>query len=207
MPSAPDGLAGRTLDFDGLPIAWDSRVLEPRPWTVAQSRWAAELAAVLPPGPVLELCCGAGQIGLRTVDLCGRGLVAVDIHPAACELTRANAATAGLADRVDVRHGHLGQVLARGEQFPLIVADPPWVPRADIGRFPADPPLAIDGGVDGLDVADLCLALAERHLAPGGSMVLQLGTSEQAARLSQNAARLAVREVRQAERGVLVHLA
>jgi methylase of polypeptide subunit release factors len=206
MPPAPDGLAVRTLDFDGLPIAWDSRVLEPRPWTAAQSHWAAELAPHLPAGPVLELCCGAGQIGLLTVARCGRDLVAVDLDPAACELTRTNARAAGLGDRVEVREGDLAAVLGPYERFPLVVADPPWVPRAQVGRYPEDPVLAIDGGPDGLDVARHCLAVAERHVAPGGSVVLQLGTSRQAARLSQESPSLAVREVRSGERGVLVRL-
>jgi release factor glutamine methyltransferase len=155
---------------------------------------------------VLELCCGAGQIGLLTVDLCGRSLVAVDVDPAACELTRANATVAGLAERVDVRRGDLAAVLADHEMFPLVVADPPWVPRADVGRFPDDPVRAIDGGPDGLDVARHCLRVAERHVVPGGSVILQLGTTDQAARLTQDGARLAVREVRTTERGVLVHL-
>jgi methylase of polypeptide subunit release factors len=132
--------------------------------------------------------------------------VAVDLDPAACELTRTNAAAAGLGDRVEVREGDLGEVLAGHERFPLVVADPPWVPRAQVVRYPEDPVLAIDGGPDGLDVARLCLRVAVRHVAPGGSVVLQLGTSAQAARLSHESPSLAVREVRTAERGVLVRL-
>ena len=51
--------------FGHLPIAFDERVLRPRPWTVAQSRWAAELLHDRPaPSAVLELCAGAGHIGL-----------------------------------------------------------------------------------------------------------------------------------------------
>jgi release factor glutamine methyltransferase len=209
MTTAPDGLtdlAARTLDFDGLPISWDRRVLEPRPWTAAQSRWVAELAATVPAGPVLELCCGAGHIGLLAAARCGRALVAVDVNPAACELARRNARAAGLGDRVEVREGDLGAVLADDERFPLVVADPPWVPRTEVGRYPEDPVLAIDGGPDGLDVARLCLEVAERHVAPGGSVVLQLGTADQAARLAQGGPGLAVREVRACERGVLVRL-
>ena len=53
-----------TVEFGGLQITFDSRLLSPRPWTQAQSRWAASLLPNLPPGDVLELCSGAGQIGL-----------------------------------------------------------------------------------------------------------------------------------------------
>ena len=46
------------MDFGGLRIAYDSRVLEPRPWTAAQSEWAAEILQAAPGGDVLELCSG-----------------------------------------------------------------------------------------------------------------------------------------------------
>ena len=46
------------LDFAGLDIVWDPRVLRPRPWTAEQGRWAAELGSGSD-GPMLELCCGA----------------------------------------------------------------------------------------------------------------------------------------------------
>ena len=36
------------LRFDILDIAYDERVLEPRPWTAEQSRWGAELLAACP---------------------------------------------------------------------------------------------------------------------------------------------------------------
>ena len=55
------------MTIDELEISYDQRVLEPRPWTAAQSRWASSLFRVLPPGPVLELCAGAGHIGLLAV--------------------------------------------------------------------------------------------------------------------------------------------
>ena len=57
----------QSVDFEGLRIEYDEHVLAPRPWTAAQSRWAAELIRVAPPGPVLEVCSGAGHIGLLAV--------------------------------------------------------------------------------------------------------------------------------------------
>ncbi|MEN3273049.1 MAG: hypothetical protein V7636_1810, partial [Actinomycetota bacterium] len=58
--------------FGGLEIAFDDGVLTPRPWTIEQSQWAIELLHALPDGPVLELCCGAGQIGLVVAHATGR---------------------------------------------------------------------------------------------------------------------------------------
>jgi release factor glutamine methyltransferase len=182
-------------------------VLQPRPWTAAQSEWAAELLRGCPPGPVLELCAGAGQIGLLAVALEPRSLVCVDVNPAAREHIDANAASAGLAGSVEVRTARLEEALESDEHFALVIADPPWVPRSDVGRFPEDPVLAIDGGDDGLDLARACAAVAGRHLLPGGSVLLQLGSTQQVAPLDAELPDvLEVREIRTFERGVVVRM-
>lgn len=184
MLSTPTTPAMSTIRFGGLDIAYDERVLEPRPWTAAQSRWAAELLADVAPGPVLELCAGAGQIGLLAVAGGKHRLIAVDADPVACEFARMNAAAAGLADRVEVRNAPLEGALGDDEQFALVVADPPWVPTPRVAEFPDDPVLAIDGGRDGLGLARKCLAVAAVHLTDDGVMLLQLGSLAQADALS-----------------------
>lgn len=195
------------IAFGPLTIRYDDRVLRPRPWTVQQSMWAADLVGRAPEGPVLELCSGAGQIGLLTISVARRPLVCVDADAVACDYTRSNAAAAGLADLVDVRHGLLEEALAEDERFAVVIADPPWVPRDQVTRYPEDPVLAIDGGPDGLDLARTCLQVAARHLMPGGSAVLQVGTLEQVDRLAADpASPLTVGEVRGLDGGVLVRL-
>src|SRR4051812_28275916 len=145
----PDAVSqSHQVDFGGLSIAWDERLLQPREWTLQQSLWAAELLERVPAGPVLELCSGAGQIGLRAVMGSGRRLVCVDANPVAASYTLRNAREAGLVDLVEVRTGWIDELLKADEEFPLVVADPPWVPRAQTGRFPEDPLIAIDGGDD-----------------------------------------------------------
>jgi methylase of polypeptide subunit release factors len=198
------------LTFGSLTIAFDDRVLRPREWTAAQSDWAADLMAAAPDGTVLELCAGAGHIGLLAVASSQRHLLCVDASPVACDYARANALAAGMADRVEVREGRLQDALEPGELFPVIIADPPWVPREQTGRYPEDPLTAIDGGDDGLDVARACLAVVDEHLAPGGSAVLQVGTRAQTDALLGEPCftegRLAMVEVRQQVRGVLARI-
>jgi release factor glutamine methyltransferase len=195
--------------FGPLQIGFDARVLRPREWTTAQSDWAADLLPRLPVGPVLELCAGAGQIGLLAVLHSTRRLVCVDADETACHFTRANADGARMADRVEVRHARLEEALGPEEAFPLIIADPPWVPRLDTGRFPEDPITAIDGGDDGLDVARSCLRVIQDHLAPGGSAILQLGNADQVAALGReqtSSEGLQFVETREHARGVLVQI-
>jgi methylase of polypeptide subunit release factors len=205
-----DRALSRTVEIEGLEIAYDERVLEPRPWTAEQSAWAAELLPSMPAGPVLELCAGAGHIGLLAVRDSDRRLVQVDIDEVACGFARHNAARAGLADRVDVRCGPMDEAALPGEQFPLVIADPPWVPTAEVGRHPADPVVAIDGGPHGLDLAHRCIDVAARVLTGGGCCLLQLGTSEQVqaitTHLASHAPRLRLTATREFERGVVVRL-
>jgi methylase of polypeptide subunit release factors len=194
------------MRFGPLAISYDERILAPRPWTAQQSRWAAELAATAPAGPILELCAGAGQIGLLAVSLCPRALVCVDSAAVACDYARRNAAAAGLADLVEVRQQRLEEAVAAGERFAMVLADPPWVPSDDIGRFPEDPPASIDGGPDGLDGARSCLRVAARHLLPGAPVLLQLGGWHQVTALARDLAGWRVEEVRDGDGGVLVLL-
>ena len=209
MTSTETAPTAETMDFGGLAIAFDDRVLRPRDWTTAQSRWASALLPHLPAGHVLELCSGAGQIGLLAVAESDRRLVCVDVNPVAADYTARNAESAGMTERVTMREGLIAEVLDPDERFAMIIADPPWVPQAETGRFPEDPLLAIDGGDDGMTVVGECLAAIDRHLAPAGVALLQLGTTEQVAavvsRLEQSD--LVAGEVREyGERGVLLRL-
>ncbi|KRF11380.1 hypothetical protein ASG90_16625 [Nocardioides sp. Soil797] len=178
--SQPADPATRQLTFGDVAIVYDDRVLTPRPWTAAQSAWAAEAAAEAPSGPILELCSGVGHIGLLAMKSTGRRGVLVDIDPVACDFSRGNIAVAGLSEMVEVRQRPVLECLELGESFPLVVADPPWVPSHDIGRFPDDPELAIDGGDDGLALARDCVRTIDRCLHPDGAAVVQLGTVAQA---------------------------
>ena len=166
--------------FGPLVIAYDGRVLVPRAWTLEQSRWAADLAAHSRPGPLLELCAGVGHIGLAAAVLADRDLVQVEVDPVAAGFAVANADRAGRGDRVQVRVAPLEVAVRPDERFCVVIADPPYVPSADVGRFPEDPLLAIDGGEDGLAVVRACLSVAGRHLDAGGALVLQVAGPGQA---------------------------
>lgn len=196
-------------EFAGLDIAWDNRVLQPRSWTAEQGEWAAQLTSSSRPGPLLELCCGAGQIGLLTARASGRALVQVDLDPVAAAYARRNAAVAGIP--ADVRCGAMTEVLEPDELFPVVVADPPWLPTAGVAAFPDDPLSAVDGGADGCDLIRSCIDVAVAHLSPGGHLVLQVGDLHQVVEAEAHLARLSteltVLEIRDRQpHGVLVHV-
>ena len=167
------------MTFGPLVVRFDDRVLRPRPWTMLQVSWAAELASDLPPGPILELCAGVGHIGQAAAALTGRDLVQVDVDAHACAWAEANAAVNVAASVVQVRCGDLEEVLDEGERFALVIADPPYMPSDEVDDWPDDPAHAIDGGDDGLDLLRRCLAVAGTRVANGGAVLLQvLGRSQ-----------------------------
>jgi methylase of polypeptide subunit release factors len=178
-------MAEQTVDFDGLTITYDDQVLEPRPWTAAQGRWAAKLLVDLPDGPILELCAGAGQIGLLAGRDTGRSLVQVDTDTRACELARRNAAAAGVLS--DVRCGDLAEAVGEHERFPFVLADPPYVRSDRMVDLPDDPEHAIHGGDDGLELVRRCLGVASAHLVTDGLVLLQLGGPGQTEAVTEEA--------------------
>lgn len=202
----------RSLEFGPLTITYDHRVLEPRAWTVAQSEWVSGLLEDAPPGPVLEVCSGAGHIGLLAVHAHPRRpLTMVDLSPVACSFAEVNAQEAGMRDRVTVRCGRMDVALDPSERYAAIVADPPWVPTAEVLSFPEDPRVAIDGGASGFDLVVTCLEVIGRHLTDDGFAVLQVGPEGQAEQVGRCLAerpdlRLDAVETRRFERGALVLL-
>lgn len=199
--------AGTSVPYGPLTIGYDATVQRPRAWTTSQASWGSALLAELPPGPVLELCSGAGPIGLLTVLGHDRRLVAVDSSPTACAWTRHNADQHGID--AEVRQGNMSGALSPEERFPLIIADPPRVRYADVEKFPEHPRSAIDGGPDGLTQARRCLRVIGTHLSATGSALLQLESVDQIHQLraSLRLAGLATTELRTVDdHGVIVRL-
>lgn len=203
----------QVCEFGPITVEYDARVLSPRAWTVTQSRWAAELARDGGVGErrvLLELCAGAGHIGLAAAVLADCDLVQVEMDPTAATYAAANARRAGWADRVEIRTARLQEALRDDERFSLILADPPYLTSDATARWPDDPPLAIDGGPDGLDLVRACVQVAARHLDRGGCLLLQVAGPAQAAQVESmlqtaSGSRLRAGELRpvDAERAIL----
>lgn len=176
-------LISRSCRFGPLRIDYSDQVLAPREWTLLQSEWATSLAATAPVGPILELCAGAGHIGLAAAVSADRDLVQVEADPTAARFARLNAERAGWSGRTEIRVERLQSAVGPNERFPIMIADPPYLPSADVARWPQDPVSAIDGGFDGLDVIRDCLAVATSCLSRGGPLLLQLAGAAQASQL------------------------
>jgi release factor glutamine methyltransferase len=165
-------------EFCGLRIAVDPGVFRPRPRTELLVRQAVSLAP--PRAVVVDLCCGSGAVGAALVAaLDGARLYAVDLDPAAVTCAGRNVVPAD----GQVYQGDLYEPLpaALRGRVDVLVANPPYVPTEAIGLLPREarlhePPLALDGGADGLDILRRVTVAAPLWLAAGGHLLLE--TSE-----------------------------
>ena len=111
----------------------------------------------------------------------GARVIAVERDPGAIEWTRHNAAARAAAgdSPVEVIAGDMTDRALLREldgRVDLVVSNPPYVP--DGARVPRevadhDPPLALWGGPDGLDVVRGLLVTAARLLRPGGRLGIE----------------------------------
>jgi release factor glutamine methyltransferase len=180
-------------EFCGLRIAVDPGVFVPRRRTEFLVRQAAALArqaasragraGTRPPTVVVDLCCGSGAVGAALAAAVGRvELHAVDLDPAAVRCAHRNLAPAG----GQVYEGDLYEPLPatlRG-RIDVLAANVPYVPTEEVGLLPPEARMhearvALDGGVDGLEVLRRVTAAAPLWLAPGGCLLVE--TSERQA--------------------------
>jgi release factor glutamine methyltransferase len=175
-------------DFWSRPFTVDASVLIPRNDTetvievVLDAVPAAERAA---PRRVLDLCTGSGVIAVTLArELPGASVVATDVSPAAAKVAAANAARAGVAERVEVRTGDLWAAVDRGDVFAVVTANPPYVRTGELAGLAAEvkrePVLALDGGADGLAVIRALVAGLAGHVAPGGLVAIEHGFDQDA---------------------------
>lgn len=201
-------------EFKGLRVGVRAGVFVPRRRSALLVDEALALAEADPPRTVLDLCCGSGALGLALIsELCGHrdplpDLYAADIDPVAADCARWN--LAGVGGRV--YQGDLFDALParlRG-QIDILLANTPYVPSEFLARMPPEardhePAAALDGGPDGLDLARRTAAAAPAWLAPGGCLLIEIGTDQiPAATALLTGSGFATRIARSAELGATV---
>lgn len=175
-------------EFMGLSLRVDGRALIPRPETEELVELVLkEIETGLPAQArgeleILELGTGSGAIALALAKALPRSrITATDISPQALELARENA----------VRHGLEGQISfiesdwfsAISGKFDLIVANPPYVGRAEAAGLPREvrdhePRQAWDGGEEGLESLKELIVQAPAYLKPRGRLYLEIGAGQ-----------------------------
>ncbi len=109
--------------------------------------------------------------------------LALDFSAAALAVAGDNARRHGVAERLHLVRGDLVAGLKSRPGFALMVANLPYVPRAEWEQLPKDikdyePPAALLGGEDGLDLIRVLTRQAHLYLQPGGCLALEVGAGQ-----------------------------
>jgi release factor glutamine methyltransferase len=170
--------------FWSVDLAVAPDVLDPRADTETLVETTLALLAGRRDAPlaILDLGAGSGAISCALLaELPCAHVVAVDLSAAACRATVANIRRCGFSDRAVVLRGDWGGALAA--RFDVVVSNPPYIRSADIAELAPDvrlydPPLALDGGPDGLDAYRAIVVDLPRLCAPGGFAVFEAGAGQ-----------------------------
>ena len=169
-----------TQVFYGLDFQVDRRVLIPRQETETLCEWGIQHLRSLNQPKALDLCTGSGAIAVTLKHECPHAdVTAADLSTDALAVAAANARL----NRTDIRfvQGDLWQPL-EGEVFDLILSNPPYIPTLDCNALQQEvmqePRMALDGGEDGLDFYRRIAEGALPHLAPNGTIAVEVGIGE-----------------------------
>lgn len=191
-------------EFRGLAFRVDPRALIPRPETERLVELAfGEVMQRLgtragggPPLRVVDVGTGSGAVavalavalrGARALDAVE--ILATDVSADALDLAKENAVAHAVADRIGFAEADLLPVDAPGAPsrmpFDLVLANLPYVRHDAMAGLPRatsfEPVVALDGGLEGLEVIDRLLARLPSVLIEGGVAMLEIGADQGAA--------------------------
>ncbi|MBA3005358.1 MAG: peptide chain release factor N(5)-glutamine methyltransferase [Proteobacteria bacterium] len=173
-------------EFWSLPFLVTPDVLIPRPETefLLETVLALNKNEQWQPDLVLDLCCGSGVIAIILALETGRSVTAVDISAPALQVARRNAIRHQVADRLALVQADLFSAFSPRHIFGLVVSNPPYVSRQELRDrlqpevMHFEPHLALDGGVDGLDIIQRIRMTLPRVLKPGGDFFMEIGADQ-----------------------------
>ncbi|MFN2427572.1 MAG: peptide chain release factor N(5)-glutamine methyltransferase [Candidatus Binatia bacterium] len=186
-------------EFWSLDFTVDRRVLVPRPETELVVELAVDVlraglsgadlvAEAAPPAAgtsalrVADIGTGSGAIAVAIArEIPSVRVIATDRSEAALEIAPGNAERHGVADRIEFRTGDGCIPLAGAGPFAVIASNPPYICRGEMKTLEPEvrdwePQWALEAGSDGMDVTAPLVEAAYDLLAPGGSLIVEVGT-------------------------------
>ena len=182
-------------EFYGLAFSVDPRALIPRPETerlveLAEAEVMRRLGLASPgavPLRMVDVGTGSGAIAVAlAASLRRRGageaieLLATDVSAEALDLARENAVSHAVAERVTFERADL--LPDRVAPFDLVLANLPYVRHEAMAGLPTattfEPALALDSGLDGLEVIGRLVDLLPDALAEDGVALLEIGADQ-----------------------------
>lgn len=172
-----------SVDFFGRSFVSDARALIPRPET---EQLVERALTYKNQERILDVGTGSGVIAITlALENKKADVEAVDLSREALELAQENAQRHAVT-RITWHHGHLLEPFAHKKEssmFDLIVANLPYISRQEIPSLATEigfePIMALDGGLDGLDLIKQLIEEAWEYLKPGGYLLLEIGKNQE----------------------------
>ena len=167
-------------EFYGRDFLVDNRVLVPRPETELLVEKAIEFAHEYDAPLLADVGTGCGVVAVTlALELPESTVYAADISGDALRVARKNCRKHNVSIRVHLLKGNLLEVLP--QPVDIMTANLPYVCSSDLprtGPSSAEPRLALDGGVDGLErIRQLCRQAGVK-LRPTGHLLLEIGQGQ-----------------------------
>ncbi|MBN2333334.1 MAG: peptide chain release factor N(5)-glutamine methyltransferase [Deltaproteobacteria bacterium] len=181
-------------EFWSLPFMVSPDVLVPRPETEHLVEAAAEILTDYYPdgGSVVDFGTGSGAIVLALANQFKEkqwySWLGIDLSSKAVAVAKENARRLDLP-QVRFAVADLRQIKpAAGETWDVVLANPPYIPTADLSSLSPEvcrePRAALDGGQDGLDYYRALSRRAAELLGGCGFMIVEVGDRQAAAVLA-----------------------
>ena len=169
-----------TVEFCGRTFKSDARALIPRSETEQLVERALTYKSL---SNILDVGTGTGVIPLTlTLERPEAKVTATDISHEALSLAQENAVLLDVEKITFLEADLIPLKLSETGPFDLITSNLPYIPSGDIAGLSRevrhDPLLALDGGVDGLDLIVRLAPLAAEQLAPEGHLLLEIGIDQ-----------------------------
>lgn len=173
-------------EFFGLDFEVTTDVLIPRPETELLVEKALKLMVGLKSAPVIcDVGTGSGCVAVTLLhelrEFPEARAAAIDLSEAALSVAKRNAKNHTVAKRIEfIVSDCFVNLDPRQFQFDLIVSNPPYVAEGAIEGLQREvrdfePRLALEAGVDGLDVVRRLLDEAGSFLRPNGKLLFEIG--------------------------------
>jgi release factor glutamine methyltransferase len=178
-------------EFWSLEFEVDAHVLIPRPESELLVEHGVRLVRqrgrTQPQLYLLDVGTGSGNLAISLArELPQSQVWGIDNAIDALQVARRNAQRLGVADRLTWVCGDLlTQFQCNARRFTLCVSNLPYVTTAEWQRLPREiqahePPGALLGGCDGLELIRRLILASPEVLTPGGSLLLEVGWGQAA---------------------------